>query len=69
MPVRLSRSPDRHDEWRVTLNSTTIVCFSGPFAREQALRRSVELAELLHDIAEIEVPAERPGPPRKPTPA
>ena len=53
MPVRLSLSPDRHGEWRVSLDDTVIVCFSGPSAKEQALRRSRELAELLHDTAEV----------------
>ena len=53
MPVKLSLSPDRRGEWRVCLNDTVIVCFSGPSAREQALRRSRELAELLHDTADV----------------
>ncbi|HUR34881.1 MAG TPA: hypothetical protein VM032_13860 [Vicinamibacterales bacterium] len=53
MPVKLSLSPDRHGEWRVSLDDTVIVCFSGPSAREQALRRSQELAELLHDTADV----------------
>jgi hypothetical protein len=53
MPVKLSLSPDRHGEWRVSLDDTVIVCFSGPSAREQALRRSHELAELLHDTADV----------------
>ena len=53
MPVKLSLSPDRRGEWRVCLNDTVIVCFSGPSAREQALRRSRELAELLHDTADL----------------
>ena len=53
MPVKMSLSPDRHGEWRVSLDDTVIVCFSGPSAKEQALRRSCELAELLHDTAEI----------------
>lgn len=52
MPVRLSHSPDHDGEWRVSLNDTVIVCFSGPSAREQALRRSRELAELLQSISE-----------------
>lgn len=52
MPVRLSHSPDRDGEWRVSLNDTVIVCFSGPSAREQALRRSHELAELLQCISD-----------------
>ena len=53
MPVTLSLSPDRHGEWCVSHDGTVIVCFSGPSAREQALRRSQELAELLHDTAEV----------------
>ncbi len=64
MPVRLSLSPDRYGEWRVSLDDTVIVCFSGPSAKEQALRRSRELAELLHDTAEVIEPADntKPGP-------
>jgi hypothetical protein len=58
MPVKLSLSPDRSGEWRVLLDDTVIVCFSGPSAREQAIRRSHELAELLHDTADTsEAPA------------
>jgi len=52
MPIKLSHSPDRDGEWRVSLDDTTIVCFSGPSAREQAVRRSQELADLLSSIAE-----------------
>ena len=64
MPVKLSLSPDRHGEWRVSLDDTVIVCFSGPSAREQALRRSHELAELLHDTADVsdESPSDEPRP-------
>ena len=53
MPVKLSLSPDRHGEWRVSIDDTVFVCFSGPSAREQALRRSQELADLLHDTADV----------------
>jgi hypothetical protein len=53
MPVKLSLSPDRRGEWRVSLDDRVIVCFSGPSAREQALRRSQELAQLLHDTADL----------------
>jgi hypothetical protein len=53
MPVKLSLSPDRRGEWCVSLDDTVVVCFSGPSAREQALRRSHELAELLHDTADL----------------
>jgi hypothetical protein len=53
MPVKLSLSPDRRGEWRVCIDDTVIVCFSGPSAREQALRRSQELAQLLHDSADL----------------
>jgi hypothetical protein len=53
MPVKLSLSPDRHGEWRVSINDTVIVCFSGPSAKEQAIRRSRELAELLHVTADV----------------
>lgn len=52
MPITLSHSPDRDDEWRVSLDDTTIVCFSGPSARERAVRRGQELADLLRSIAE-----------------
>jgi hypothetical protein len=64
MPVKLSLSPDRNGEWRVSIGDTVIVCFSGPSAREQAIRRSRELAALLDDIADIsEAPeAASPGP-------
>jgi hypothetical protein len=41
----------RHGVWQVSVNRTIVVCFSGPFAREQARRRSQELAALLNDIA------------------
>jgi hypothetical protein len=58
----MSLSPDRHGEWRVSLDDTVIVCFSGPSAREQALRRSHELAELLHDTAEISESPDRQEP-------
>jgi hypothetical protein len=64
MPVKLSLSPDRHGEWCVSIDETVIVCFSGPSAREQALRRSQELAELLHDTAEVNETPESPGPGR-----
>lgn len=53
MPVTLSPSPDRPGEWRVLHDTTVVVCFSGPSAREQALRRSRELAALLHDTADV----------------
>ena len=53
MPVKLSLSPDHSGEWRVLLDDTYIVCFSGPSAKEQALRRSRELADLLHETAEV----------------
>ncbi|MGE0449957.1 MAG: hypothetical protein AB7Q29_10290 [Vicinamibacterales bacterium] len=53
MPVRLSLSPDRQGEWRISLDDTYIVCFSGPSAREQALQRSRELAALLNERAEV----------------
>lgn len=51
MPVKLTRSPERHGEWCVSINETVIVCFSGPWAREQANRRCQELANLLGDVA------------------
>ncbi|MBS1820157.1 MAG: hypothetical protein JSU08_19675 [Acidobacteria bacterium] len=60
MPVRVLLSPDRHGEWRVCLDDTVIVCFSGPFAREQALRRSQELAGLLHASVDDHADADRP---------
>lgn len=58
MPVKISPSPDRQGEWRISIDDTYIVCFSGPAAREQALRRSRDLAELLHDTTEV---SEGPG--------
>ena len=51
MPVTIAPSPDRWGEWCVSLNNINIVCFSGPSAREQALRRSQELAALLNETA------------------
>lgn len=69
MPVRLSLSPGRPCEWRVFLDSTLVVCFSGPSAREQAERRSRELAALLRDtIVDDTGPGPNP-PPQNPTPA
>jgi hypothetical protein len=62
MPVKLSLSPDRRGEWRVCLDDTVIVCFSGPSAREQALRRSQELAQLLHDTADVSELFDAPDP-------
>ena len=60
MPVTLSPSSGRHGVWQVSVNRTVVVCFSGPSAREQARRRSRELAALLNDTAvELdETPAE-----------
>ena len=60
MPVTLSPSSARHGVWQVSVNRTVVVCFSGPSAREQARRRSRELAALLNDTAvELdETPAE-----------
>ena len=60
MPVTLSPSPVRNGVWQVSVNQTVVVCFSGPSAREQARRRSRELAALLKDTAvELdEIPAE-----------
>jgi hypothetical protein len=62
MPVTLSPSPVRYGVWQVSVNRTVVVCFSGPAAREQARRRSRELAALLNDTAvELdEIPAEAP---------
>ena len=51
MPVTLSPSPVRCGVWQVSVNRTVVVCFSGPSAREQARRRSHELAALLGDTA------------------
>ena len=64
MPVKLSLSPDRHGEWRISIDDTVIVCFSGPSAREQAVRRSQELAELLHDTADVTAAQQTPRPGR-----
>jgi len=69
MPVRLSLSPDRPGEWRVSLDHTLIVCFSGPSAREQAERRSRELAALLHEATVDETWSDPERPVRNPTPA
>ena len=52
MPVKITPSPDRFGEWRVSIDDTYIVCFSGPSAREQAVRRSQELAVLLNDTTD-----------------
>jgi hypothetical protein len=58
MPVKLSLSPDRSGEWLVSLDEVCIVRFSGPFALRQAIRRSQELADLLHQAVDIsEAPA------------
>jgi hypothetical protein len=54
VPVKLSRSLDRRDEWVVSRNETVIVCFSCPSALEQAVRRSHELAALLDDTVDQE---------------
>lgn len=69
MPVRLSLSPDRPGEWRVFLDSTLVVCFSGPSAREQAERRSRELAALLHETIVDDTGPAPNLPLRNPTPA
>lgn len=69
MPVRLSLSPDRPGEWRVSLDDTLIVCFSGPSAREQAVRRSRELAALLQQAAIDDEWNPMDQPVRNPTPA
>jgi hypothetical protein len=53
MPVKLSPSPDRNGEWRVLLDDTYIVCFSGPSAWEQAFRRTRELAVLLNEPTDL----------------
>ena len=50
MPVTLSPSPSSYRVWQVSVDRTVVVCFSGPAAREQARRRSRELAALLDDI-------------------
>lgn len=49
MPVKLTQSPDRPDEWQVCRDETVIVRFSGPRAHEQARQRRQELADLLND--------------------
>lgn len=51
MPVTLTPSPTSHGVWQVCINSTVVVCFSGPLARERALRRVQELAVLLGEQA------------------
>lgn len=49
MPVKLTQSPDRPDEWQVCRDEIVIVRFSGPRAHEQARQRSEELADLLNE--------------------
>lgn len=56
MPVKLSQSPDRPDEWQVSRDETVIVRFSGPRAHEQARQRSQELADLLNEGGAPESP-------------
>lgn len=65
MPVRITPSHDRTGEWRVSLDDTYIVCFSGPSAHEQAVRRSIELATLLNEQAVL---ADPPDPDRSARP-
>jgi len=67
MPIKLSLSPDRDGEWRVSHDDQVIVCFSGPSAREQALRRSRELADLLQDTADVSELPDEAGPRRNTT--
>ena len=60
MPVTLTPSAARLGVWQVSINGTVVVCFSGPLARESALRRVQELASLLGDQAlELDVDDER----------
>ena len=59
MPVTLSPSSVSHGVWQVSVNRTVVVCFSGPSAREQAVRRSHELADLLHDMKTALMSAKR----------
>ena len=51
MPVTLTPSSARHGVWQVSINGKIVVCFSGPLARERALRRVQELAALLGEPA------------------
>lgn len=60
MPVTLTPSSARHGVWQVSINGKVVVSFSGPLARERALRRVRELADLLSDAA-LEVDAEDIG--------
>ena len=53
MPVKLTLSPDHCGEWLVSLDEVCIVRFSGPSALQQALRRSRELGDLLHQAVDI----------------
>jgi hypothetical protein len=64
MAVKLSLSPDHTGEWLVSLDEVCIVRFSGPSALQQAIRRSRELGDLLHQTVDISEapPAERAWP-------
>ena len=48
MPIRLALSSSREGEWYITADGTYLVGFSGPQARELALRQQQELAELMN---------------------
>lgn len=61
MPVKLTQSPDRPDEWQVCRDETVIVRFSGPRAHEQAKQRSQELADLLSEGGTAESPIAASG--------
>lgn len=61
MPIRLALSSSREGEWYITAGGTYLVGFSGPQARELALRQQQELAELMNR-ANSELPARnKPG--------
>ena len=51
MPVKLTLSSHRPDEWYVTLDGTYIVGFAGPLAHSLAVRQQQELSALLNGAA------------------
>jgi hypothetical protein len=55
MPIRLGLSSSKSGEWYITSNGTYLVGFSGPHARELAIKQQRELAALLgveHDSSD-----------------
>jgi hypothetical protein len=64
MPIRLALSSARAGEWHITSEGTYLVGFSGPHARELAVQRQQELAQLLDNLDADKPPLapERPRP-------